>query len=51
MCEDSFVLCNEEAASVEKILKNIDVAKAFRIDQISAKFLKDGVLLISLTFC
>ena len=40
-CED-FLLHNVKATSVEKVLKNLDVAKAFGIDQISGNFLKDG---------
>ena len=43
MCED-FVLHNFEVTSVEKILKNLDVARVSVIDQISAKFLKDGAV-------
>ena len=43
MCED-FVLHNLEVTSIEKILKNLDVARVSVIDQISAKFLKDGAL-------
>ena len=40
-CGD-FVLHNAEITSVEKILKSLDVAKNSGIDQISARFLKDG---------
>ena len=40
-CED-LVLHNVDITSVEKILKNLDVAKASGIDQISARFLKNG---------
>ena len=40
-CED-FLLHNVKATSFEKVLKNLDVAKAFGIDQISGNFLKDG---------
>ena len=43
MCEE-FVLQNVEVTSVEKILKNLDVAKAAGIDQISANFLEDGTI-------
>ena len=42
-CED-FVFHNAELASVEKIFKNLDIAKASRIDQISARFLKESAL-------
>ena len=45
-CED-FVLHNVDITSVEKILKNLDVAKASGIDQISARFLKDGATVIT----
>ena len=45
-CED-FVLHNVDITSVEKILKNLDVAKASGIDQISARFLKDGATVIA----
>ena len=41
---DDFVLHIVEIASVEKIFKNLDFAKASRIDQISFKFLKEGAL-------
>ena len=34
-----------------KILKKLDVAKAFRIDQISTKFLKDGAPRITIHLC
>ena len=37
-----FILHNVEVTSVEKILKNLDVAKASGIVQVSAKFFKDG---------
>ena len=40
-CED-FVLHIVDLRSVEKILNDLNVAKFFTIDQISAKFLKDG---------
>ena len=39
---------NVDITSVEKILKNLDVAKACRIDQISARFLKDGAPVIAI---
>ena len=45
-CED-FVLHNVDVTSIEKILKNLDVAKAFGIDQISARFLKEGAPVIA----
>ena len=41
-CED-FVLHNVEVTTADKILRNLDVAKVCRIDQISPKFLKDCV--------
>ena len=40
-CKD-FVLHNVDVPTVDKVQKNLDVAKTFGIDQISAKFLKDG---------
>ena len=42
-----FVSHNVKVISFEMILKNFDVAKASRISQISAKFLKDGVPVIA----
>ena len=41
---DDFVLHIVEIASVEKIFKNLDFAKASRIDQISFNLLKEGTL-------
>ena len=38
---------NVDVTSVEKILKNLDVAKASGIEQISARFLKDGAPIIA----
>ena len=38
-----FALHNVEITSVEKILKNLNVVKATRIDQISSKFIKGDV--------
>ena len=46
-CED-FVLHNVDITSVEKILNNLGVAKASRIDQIFARFLKDGAPVIAI---
>ena len=46
-CED-FVLHNVEVRSVEKILKNLDVAKSDELDQIPDKFLKDSAQVIPL---
>ena len=46
-CED-FVFHNVDITSVEKILKNLDVAKASGIDQISTRFLKDGAPVIAI---
>ena len=45
-CEE-LVLHNVDTTSVEKILKNLDGAKASGIDQICAKFLKDGAPVIA----
>ena len=36
-----FVLHNVDVTTVNKILKNLDAAKVSRINQISAKFLKN----------
>ena len=44
-CED-FVLC--DVTTIAKILKNVDVAKASGIDQISAKFLKNCAPVIAI---
>ena len=44
-----FVLRNVDVTAVDIILKNTGVAKASGIDQISAKFLKDGAL-VTATF-
>ena len=46
-CEDS-VLHNVHISSAEKILKNFDVTEASGIDQISARFLKDGAPVIAI---
>ena len=46
-CEN-FVLHNADITSVEKILKKLDVAKAYGIDQISARFLKDHAPIIAI---
>ena len=43
-----FVLRNVDVTAVDIILKNIGVAKASGIDQISAKFLKDGALVTAI---
>ena len=45
-CE-GFVFLNVEVTSVKKILKTLDVAKASRINQISAKILKDDAPVIA----
>ena len=47
MCED-IVLHNVEVTTVKKIFKNLDIAKSSRIDQVSAKFLKDGAPVIAI---
>ena len=36
-----FLLHNVDAATVDKILKNLDITKVSQIHQFSAKFLKD----------
>ena len=46
MCGD-FVLHHVNITSVEKIFKKLNVAKASGIDQISARFLYDGYLVIA----
>ena len=46
-CGD-FVLHNVDVTAVDKILENLDVAKASGIDQILAKFLKDGALVTTI---
>ena len=43
---EDFVLHNVEVVTVENILKNWDTTKAFGINQISSKFLKDGAPVI-----
>ena len=45
---EDFVLHNVEVTTIDKILKNVDIDKALGIDQISAKFLKDGALVIAI---
>ena len=45
---EDFVLRNVYATTVDKILKNLDNAKASGIDQVSAKFLKDGAPVIAI---
>ena len=44
---DNFILDYVDVLTVYKILKNLDVTKPSEIDQISAKFLKDGALVIA----
>ena len=44
-CED-LVLHNVDVRTLDKILKNSDVAEASGTDQISDKFLKDGAPVI-----
>ena len=39
---EGFVLHNVEVTAVDKVLKKLDVVNTSGIDQISAKFLKDG---------
>ena len=45
---EDFVLCNIDATAVDKILKNLDVAKASGIDQIFSKFIIDGAPIIAI---
>ena len=45
-----FVLHNVNVTTVDKILKNLDVATTSRIDQISAKSLKDGAPAIAIHY-
>ena len=45
-CED-FVLHNVNVTTIDKILKSLDISKAFGIDHISVKFLNDGALVIA----
>ena len=45
---EEFVLHIADITSVEKILKNLDVAKASRIDQSSARFLKGSAPIIAI---
>ena len=42
------MLHNYEVTTVDKTLKNLDAVKSSRIDQISAKFLKDGALVTTI---
>ena len=44
----NFLLYNIKTTSVEKILNNLDLTKASRIYQISAKFLKIGAPVIAI---
>ena len=46
-CED-FVLHNIDVTIAGKILKNLVVATASKVDQISAKFRKDSALVIAI---
>ena len=41
-------LHNVEVTTVDKVLKNLDASRACGIDQTSAKFLKDGALVIAI---
>ena len=45
---ECFVLYNVDVTTVDKILKNLDVTKVSGIDQIFAKFLKDGAPVIAI---
>ena len=45
---EDFVLCNVDVITVDKILNSSYVGKTSGIDQISAKFLKDGALVIAI---
>ena len=45
-CE-GFVLHNVNVTTIDKILKSLDISKAFGIDHISVKFLNDGALVIA----
>ena len=44
----NFVLCNVDATTADKILKNLEVVDASGRDQISAKFLKDVTQLVGI---
>ena len=44
----NFVLCNVDATTADKILKNLEVVDASGRDQISAKFLKDVTPLVGI---
>ena len=44
---DRFVLLNVYLTTDDKILKNLDAAKSSEVDQLSAKFLKDGAPVIA----
>ena len=46
-CEN-FVLNNLDVTAADKILNNVDVAKPSEIDQVFAKFFKDGAPVIAL---
>ena len=48
-CED-FVLRNVEVTTVDKILKNLDIANTLGIDQIPATFFKDGAPITVIPF-
>ena len=39
---EDFVLHNVDVTTIDKMLKNLDAARASGIDHISARFLKDG---------
>ena len=43
-----FLLRNVEVTTADRILKNLDVTKLSGVDQISAKFLKDGTPVIAI---
>ena len=45
---NGFVFNNVDVATVDKLLKNLNAAKAFGIDQISANFLKDDAPVIAI---
>ena len=46
-CND-FVLHSVDVATIDKILKNLDVAKTSEIDQISVKFFQNGASTIAI---
>ena len=47
MISDNFCLSNTSEEKVLKIMTNIEISKAAGVDQLSARFLKDGANILA----